>query len=264
MDRKTFLKTTLLGGLAAGIGGCTPDRKTHILTLSFDDGFRESFFKVADIYESFGLRACLNVITSGHFPDFQQVDEWIQPELMGDFDDWNALHDRGHEIMPHGWQHLNLDEQPPEEAKALIVRSLAYFEEHLEGFRAADAVFNFPFNSSGPELEQFTLTKVRGLRSHGETARNPIPDSGEPFRIGCRSMGPDNIDSWVERQVNDFLASEGGWLVLNVHGLDGEGWGPMSSSFLRGLLNRLVSVDYLEIMPAAAVLMRSAGQHSNA
>ncbi|NBC02778.1 MAG: hypothetical protein GVY20_03640 [Bacteroidetes bacterium] len=39
-------------------------------------------------------------------------------------------------------------------------------------------------------------------------------------------MGPGNIDNWVEQQVNTFLESDGGWLVLNVHGLDDEGWGP--------------------------------------
>lgn len=70
-------------------------------------------------------------------------------------------------------------------------------------------------------------------------------------------MGPDNIDNWVEQQVNDFLESEGGWLVLNVHGLDDEGWGPMSTSFLRSLISRLVTVEKLEILPAGEVLKRS-------
>lgn len=258
MNRKTFLKTTLLGSLAAGLGSCVQPSKTHILTLSFDDGFRKSFYKIADIYEEFGLKACLNVIASGHLPNFQQVDDWILPELMGDFDDWNKLQERGHKINMHSWKHTNLDQQPLEKAQELIIRCLDYFEEHLEGFKASNGVFNFPFNASGPELEKFTLSKVRALRSHGETAQNPIPTTPDPFRIGCSSMGPENIDSWVEQQVNGFLKTDGGWFVLNVHGLDDEGWGPMSTSFLRNLLKRLVQVDKLEILPAVEVLKRTA------
>lgn len=257
MKRRSFLKTSLLGTIGLGFGNSSQPEKTHILTLSFDDGFKKSFYKIADIYEEHGLSACLNIIASGHLPSFQKVDEWILPELMGNFEDWNALQERGHEIMPHSWQHLNLANQPLDEAKELIVQCLDYFEEHLDGFDASEAVFNFPFNSSTPELEEFTLTKVGALRSSGETALNPIPSSPEPFRIGCRSMGPDNIDNWVEQQVNDFLESEGGWLVLNVHGLDDEGWGPMSTSFLRSLISRLVTVEKLEILPAGEVLKRS-------
>ena len=77
------------------------------------------------------------------------------------------------------------------------------------------------------------------------------------FRQGCRSKGPNNIDSWVEEQVNEFLASSGGWLILNLHGLDNEGWGPISTSFLSDLLRRLVRIKTLEIAPTGVVLKRS-------
>lgn len=257
MKRRSFIKTSLLGSLVIALGACTQSQKTHILTLSFDDGFKKSFYKIADIYEEHGLSACLNIIASGHLPTFQKVGNWILPELMGDFDDWNALQERGHEIMPHSWQHLNLANQPAEEAKELIVRCLDYFEQHLDGFDASEAVFNYPFNSSTPDLEQFTLTKVRALRSNGETALNPIPNSARPFRIGCQSMGPDNIDRWVEKQVNDFLETDGGWLVLNIHGLDDEGWGPMSTDYLENLIARLVQFEFLDILPAGEVLKRT-------
>ncbi|RQH13006.1 hypothetical protein D5R40_34665, partial [Okeania hirsuta] len=67
---------------------------------------------------------------------------------------------------------------------------------------------------------------------------------------------PKNIDSWVKKQVNRFLKSDGGWLILNVHGLDDEGWGPMSTTFLRKLLKRLTKVETLEILPTGYVLNR--------
>jgi hypothetical protein len=158
--------------------------------------------------------------------------------------------------MPHSWDHKNLAEQPLEAAKENIAKCLDYFETHLEGFQARHAVYNFAYNASTPELDNFCFSKFRAVRTQGDSPINRIPASKAPVRIGCWSHGPGNCDDFVEQQINDFLASPGGWLVLNVHGLDGEGWGPLSSNYLSGLLKRLVSIDRLEIMPTGQVLER--------
>lgn len=260
MNRRSFAKNTLLGGLAV-YSKLWPwsEGKTHILTLSFDDGFENSFQHIADIYEGFGLKACLNIIASGHLKRFKQVDDWILPELMGDFELWNKLAQRGHELMPHSWKHLNLANQSSGKAERLISKCLDYFEENLEGYDPKHAVFNFPFNSSNPKLEAFTMGKVRAIRSRGRSPINPIPSSSEAVRLACATNGPSNNDAWVEKMVQDFLAQkEGGWMILNLHGLDTEGWGPISKNYLEGLLKKLVNIDYLEIMPVGEVLKRSA------
>jgi peptidoglycan/xylan/chitin deacetylase (PgdA/CDA1 family) len=248
-----------LAGLGLGLGSFTGRGKSHILTLSFDDGFKKSFYKIADIHSEYGLKACLNVIASGHLPEFKGVGKWVLPELMGNFDDWNALKRRGHEIMPHTWDHLNLTEIPLEEAKANIDKCLAYFAQHLEGYKANEAVYNFAFNASTPELDEFTLTRVHSLRTGGwlvlkDSRVNRIPITLKPVALGCWSHGPELSDNYVEEEVNKFLAGSGGWLIFNLHGLDEEGWGPVSTSYLDGLLKRLVGIDYLDILPTGEVL----------
>jgi hypothetical protein len=90
MKRRQFVKTSILGSLLIGLGNFPKKEKSHILTLSFDDGFKDSFYRTADIYEAHGLKACLNVIASGHMPSFQPPDKYITDE-RGDFKDWNAL-----------------------------------------------------------------------------------------------------------------------------------------------------------------------------
>jgi len=256
MKRRHFVKTSILGSFAVGLGNFSIKGKTHILTLSFDDGFKDSFYKTAGIYEAHGLKACLNVIASGHLPSFQSPDKYITDE-RGDFTDWNALKKRGHEIMPHTWDHTNLTKIPFEKATEDIDKCLRYFEENLTGFKTSDAVYNFAFNASTPELEQYALSKVRAVRTQGDSAINPIPALSVPVRLGCWSYGPDNADNWVEKQVNEFLAGTGGWLILNLHGLDKEGWGPITSKYLNDLLKRLVKIEYLDILPAGEVLKRS-------
>jgi peptidoglycan/xylan/chitin deacetylase (PgdA/CDA1 family) len=253
MERRSFIKTTVLGSMAARFVDISPTSKTHILTLSFDDGFKKSFHQTADIFERYNLRACLNIIATGHLTNFHEPNNYHK-DARGDFNDWNALQKRGHEIMPHSWDHSHIAQMPLEQAKEDILKCLQYFEENLEGFNASKAVYNFAYNESTKELDQFVLTRARAVRTQGDTAINPIPVFSTPVRLGCWSYGPDNADKWVEQQVNDFIAGEGGWLILNLHGLDEEGWGPVSSKYLDELLKRLVKIEFLSILPAGIVL----------
>jgi hypothetical protein len=65
---------------------------------------------------------------------------------------------------------------------------------------------------------------------------------------------PNNNDRWVDKQIDDFLKTDGGWLILNLHGLENEGWGPISANYLDQLLKRLVDIDKLAVLPAGAAL----------
>lgn len=264
MLRRSFLQTTALAAASLAAGACSPKLampagKTHVLTLSFDDGFRKSFYRIAEIHEEYGLKACLNVIATGHLPEFQKVDDWILPELLGDFDDWNKLSGRGHEVMPHSWKHLNLTKIPLAQAKENINKCLDYFEANLDGYSAEKAVYNYAFDASTEELDLFTLQRVRAVRTGGwllwkDQEYNALPVREKTGRLGCWTNGPDNNDVWVDEQVNEFLKSDGGWLILNLHGLDAEGWGPISSAYLDTLLKRLSKVDSLAVLPAGSAL----------
>jgi peptidoglycan/xylan/chitin deacetylase (PgdA/CDA1 family) len=263
MNRKSFLQAMTLGGFGLTAIAQVRTKKTHVVTLSFDDGLKKSFYKTAEIYESLGLRACLNVIAQGHLPKFRptvndQPDAGIVPFEKGDFSDWNALKKRGHEVMAHSFDHVNLLKIPLDEAKMSISKCADYFESHLDGFQASRSIYNFAYNASNPELEAYALTKFMAIRTQGDTPVNPLPKSGKQVRIGCWSHGPRNCDDFLEKAINDFLDSPGGWFVFNAHGLDDEGWGPMSSSYLLGLLKRLVKLDHVDVLPAGEVI------HANA
>lgn len=255
MKRRQFIKSSAAGLVLPSLGFKPSNAtKTHIISFSFDDGFKKSFLKLANIHEEYGLKACLNVIASGHMPDFKQVDDWILPELMGDFDDWNRLVIRGHEVMPHSWEHNNLAKLDPFEAKQLIAKCIVYFNENLMRFKSEQAIFNFPFNSSNDELDQYALTLVRAVRNWGDGEINPFPSKKSKRILGCRTNGPGNNDDWLDEKINNFLAAEGGWLIFNLHGLDDEGWGPISTDYFIQLLERLVLVRNLDIVPVGMAL----------
>lgn len=260
MNRRNFIESAALLSLGLGLESFIVKRKTHVLTLSFDDGFRKSFYKIADIHKAYGLKACLNVIAMGHAPGFVK-DNFIKQDLLGNFDDWNKLKEMGHEVMPHTWDHKNLTEISLEEAKLKIDQCLDYFEKNLDGYKPSESVYNFAYNASTPELDTYALQSVRAVRTGGwlvlkDSMVNLLPVSPKPLALGCWSHGPDFCDTYVEQTINTFLAGSGGWLILNLHGLDDEGWGPISTNYLDRLLKRLVKIKNLDVLPAGDVLRK--------
>jgi len=226
----------------------------HIVTLSFDDGFRKSFTKIAEIYEKYKLSACLNVIATGHRQDFQPPGEYIAGSPRGDFVLWNELKQRGHEVMPHTYRHANLQKMPFVEATDLIRRCLDVFAEHLKDFDPKKAVYNFAYNASTPKLEKWLADRVRAFRTGGQ-AINPWPHPKQ-VKLTCTSFGPGNCEKAIDREIDKLLAQKTGWLIFNTHGLDEEGWGPIRATYLDRLLDRLMNMDSVAVLPAAGALAK--------
>jgi peptidoglycan/xylan/chitin deacetylase (PgdA/CDA1 family) len=254
MTRREFNKTMMLA-TSSMMEIKKPEK--HILTFSFDDGFQKSFIKTAALFEKHKLSACFNVIAAGHLPTFVPPDKWVAAAKLGDFTLWNELKARGHELMPHSWQHLNYQRVKIEDVKDDVNRCLDYFGEHLKGFKVKEAIYNLPFNSSNAEVEAFILSNVKALRTKlpNINAENPLPNKTTRL-VSCESFGDQNMDEWLDKKINNFLQNEPTWMVINAHGLDEEGWGPISSQYLEKTLDRLVQLPNLEILPTAKVLKK--------
>jgi peptidoglycan/xylan/chitin deacetylase (PgdA/CDA1 family) len=259
MNRRNFIESATLISMGLGLESLIDKRKTHIITFSFDDGFRKSFYSIADIYEVYGLKACFNVIAMGHEKGYVD-DKYIIQSPLGNFDDWNILHSRGHEIMPHSWDHKKLTELPISEAKENFDKCFEYFEKNLNDYNPHKAIYNYAYNASNQELDEYALNHVKAVRTGGflvlkDTRYNNIASKKlKALRLGCWSFGPDLCDDKVEQEVNTFLLGKGGWLILNLHGLDNEGWGPISTSYLDRLLKKLIKIRNLDILPTGVVL----------
>ncbi len=147
-------------------------KKRHIVTLSFDDGFKKSSVKTVEIYEKYKLSACINVVASAHMKDFRPPDYPDVPRA--DFGLWNDLQARGHEIMPHGYKHANKQSLPFAESKDLILRCLDVFDKELKGFDRKQAIFNFPYNASTPELEKWLPTSIPDAQAGASLLRRVL------------------------------------------------------------------------------------------
>jgi peptidoglycan/xylan/chitin deacetylase (PgdA/CDA1 family) len=223
----------------------------YIVSLSFDDGFEKSNLKIAEIHEKFGLSACFNVLAREEV-DGEKVDDLYHHWPKGDFKLWNELQARGHEIMPHGLIHHNLANMALADAQRSITRCLEIFKEELENFQAHEAIYNFAYNASTPELEAWLPSVVKAFRTGGEGI-NPLPHKGQ-VRLTTTAHGPDNCEWHLDEQINRLLAQPSGWLIYNVHGLDDEGWGPIRAKYLQDLLDRLSGTQGVAILPVGKAL----------
>jgi len=223
----------------------------YIVSLSFDDGFEKSNLQIADIYEKFGLSACFNVLAREEV-DGEKVNDPYHNWPKGDFKLWNELQERGHEIMPHGLIHHNLANMPLADAQRSITRCLEIFAQELENFQAEQAVYNFAYNASTPEIEAWLPSLVKAFRTGGE-AINPLPHRGQ-VRLTTSAYGPENCEWHLDEYIEKLLVHPSGWLIYNVHGLDNEGWGPIRAEYLEGLIEKLSGIEGVSILPVGKAL----------
>ncbi len=214
------------------------------LTLSWDDGFRRSMLRVAEIFEKCGLRAEMNVLAAPVIP-------LAGSSAFGDFGLWNELQARGHVIQPHGVDHTNKAQIPLADAQERILRCMDIFSRKLEGFDPRQTIFAFPYNASTPQLEAWPPGVVRAFRTGHAPWINPLPGPGA---VKITTSGWEDAETWFENTLEELLALEDAWLVYNVHGLDGEGWGPLRSEFLERKLEQLLSRGDVRILPACEML----------
>ena len=169
-------------------------QKTHIITFSFDDGFRKSSERTAQIFEKHCLHACFNVTVDGVIPtEYEGVPR-------GGVKLWNELRCRKHEIMPHGMKHAKKWKLPFDEASKLIQDCLDRFAKDLPGFDPKTAVFNFPHNRATKELEEWLPRHVRAFRAtrplmkdcHSESGINPLPYPDQP-QLTCWDAPPPRL-----------------------------------------------------------------------
>jgi peptidoglycan/xylan/chitin deacetylase (PgdA/CDA1 family) len=258
-NRRVFLKSIAASTAAVplALSGCSRETKTasacpdmkgkrHIVTLSFDDGFKKSTIKTIELYEKYGLSASINVVATAHRPTFVLPNEYHK-HPAGDFKLWNELKQRGHEVMPHGYKHTNKSQIPFTQAKQLILACLDVFDKELKGFDRKQSIFVFPHNASTPKLEQWLPSQVRAFRTSGG-GLNPLPYKGQ-VKLTCSGFGPGNSEAHLDNEVKNLLAQDSGWLNYNLHGLDDEGWGPIRASYLDELLDRLMKIESVAILP---------------
>lgn len=204
--------------------------------IVFDDGFRASSIKTAEIFERAGLRAVFAVLaeTEGFAPNFP----------VGDFALWNEFQRRGHVIRPHGYRHTNLTLVPHAQAVQEIDQCLATFAEKLDGFDERKAVWQYAYNSNTRETDAYLLTRVRAVRGEGDGFLDAQTLSSRVWH--SRTFGPGDPTDDLMAHLDLCRQRRPEAFIYSLHGLDGEAWGAIPSDTLARLLDIIKADETFE------------------
>jgi peptidoglycan/xylan/chitin deacetylase (PgdA/CDA1 family) len=216
------------------------------VSFCFDDGFLSSTEKTAHLFETRDLRATFCVMAA---PDESDDPAHVDARFAG----WPLLRDlreRGHDIAPHGWAHERLETLTHDAACSSIERMFARFAAEFPGFATERTIFHTPYLSMPPPLVDWLLGRCAAVRIAQGNAGVAAKGSQ---RIDCITFGPDNVAAQAQARVGDFRSDDGEWLVLVLHGVDGEGWGSVSLPDLAALVDQCRELGF-RIRPLSDIL----------
>lgn len=225
---------------------------SRVVSLCFDDGFLATAGTVRRIFEARGLRASFCVLAAP-----QEVrDALIASRPLGDWAFWREAAAAGHEVAPHGWAHERLARTPLAKACASLDRTLEVFARELPGFEARKAVFHLAHLAAPEPVVEHLRGRVLGVRrAVGRDALNALHGRATGADIDCVTYG-EAVDERLLARLDRFVREETGWLVLVLHGVDGEGWGPVRSETLELALDRLMAAG-VRVAPTGKVLVEA-------
>lgn len=188
------------------------NNKQAAATYTFDDGYASSS-TIASIFESYGLRASFYIV-AGAVPETQ----WSM---------WRDLEAKGHEIGNHSMTHT-IDLSDPtlsdqtlnteiNDAQTLIAQKLGTkpmtfaFPWHAYSDRSLNVALQHHFAVRKPDIGESTYHFVFFDQDHSVDEAHALADANA--------------------QLADTVAV-GGWFVAAGHGIDGDGWSPITSNFL--------------------------------
>ncbi len=224
-------------------------RTRRAVSFCFDDGFRRSAQAIHDVFSRRQLAACFAVLAR---PD-EALDPYVRGARLGDWAFWRDMVSAGHEVASHGLLHERYDDLGLRETQTSVDQALAIMEAELPGFERARSLFHLPYLSAPPAVVDWLGTQCLGVRAAGAGhGLNRWADLRPGGRVDCLCHGPDGVADALRSRIREFAAEEG-WLVLVLHGVDGEGWGPVDRRDLEDLLDEAAATG-AEIGPPNRLL----------
>jgi peptidoglycan/xylan/chitin deacetylase (PgdA/CDA1 family) len=191
--------------------------KQAAASYTFDDGYSSSA-RIAAIFENKGLRATFYLVASA--------------VADADWAFWRGLAAKGHEIGNHSMTHQIVMSDPVLTNQVLdteINASQRVIEQRLG---RKPLTFAFPWHQYSDRA------MAVAMQNHFSVRKLDIDDSTYRFAYFDQEHGRTQAESLqlVNRQLAEAVTL-GGWFVAGGHGVDGDGWSPVTSQFLIDHLN---------------------------
>jgi peptidoglycan/xylan/chitin deacetylase (PgdA/CDA1 family) len=177
--------------------------KRPLLSYTFDDGWESAYQNGRKLLDQTGAKATFYLNPSSiDTPEFMTTEQVAE------------LHDRGHELASHGYEHRNLTTLNSSAIDYQFKRADDYFRQ-VFGMNSVN--FAAPFGSVDPQLTFYAqkyYTSARGTQDGINTKQ-----SFDPYNLRVLYMGRDTRIERLKEALAQAQASNG-WLILVYHRID--------------------------------------------
>lgn len=228
----------------------------RLLSFTFDDGLKHGADVACEILAAHRLNATFYVVTGWVQPIRAAVKEpWNVGRSHGDWAFWRKVRDAGHEVGSHTFSHVNMGGKKALLMPWIVRRELEESQRDLvREVPQARYTISMPWNVATPRSERHVHSLYSACRLGGSTISYNRLDRLEPRRLQSWAPGPDVTLDAYERVI-DAMPNDG-WLILQFHSFDTEGWAPLSQDTFTGLCRIVSGVPGLDVLTVSEAVSR--------
>ena len=230
---------------------------SRFVSITFDDGLINGARKAVEILSRFNLFATFYLVTGWVRPreiPFTR-DRWNRGLDHGSWHDWREIMNRGHDIGSHTVTHLNAGGRIASWLPPVLRWEFSHSHQRLRrNLGVAPLSISMPWNASTLTYEYVLRRLYRACRVGSRIPRSN--DLGQIDWYSLSSWAPDSDVSVAELVSHVRATPPGHWLILQLHGFDGEGYMPVSSGKFREAVQRFAELDNLEHVTVAEMVRR--------
>ncbi|UDY24922.1 polysaccharide deacetylase family protein [Nocardioides sp. Kera G14] len=184
-----------------------------ILSITFDDVIASACVNGAAVLAKHGVKATWYV--AGGLTDRAEAGKPTHS-----LDQLRALHADGHELACHGWSHQRCTALSSDELESELVRSRDLLSTVVGHPVDGPLDFAYPLGDQGLRTRAVIARQRRSQRVTGGGMHRGRADLGRlgSFRLYGRT---DTRIEW-EPFLRELAATDGGWGIVNTHGVDGD------------------------------------------
>lgn len=228
----------------------------RLLSITFDDGLRHAAEVACELLEPHRMPATFYVVTGWVEPMRAAVREPCNVgRSHGDWRLWRQVHGSGHEVGSHTFSHVNAGGKKamlmPWSIGSEIEQSFADLQREVP---QSSYTISMPWNAATARSERHVRRRFSGCRLGARLAYNDL-DNMNRFRLESWAPSPTTSDADLERAVTAI--PENGWLILQFHSFDDEGWEPVTRARFSRLCEIATQIEGLAVRTVADVLGRT-------
>ncbi|MHA1492352.1 MAG: polysaccharide deacetylase family protein [Promethearchaeota archaeon] len=198
-----------------------PIFENGLITFTFDDNAISHYTKIFPLMKNYGYKG-----VEAYCHSFSGMTEAQMKEMQ----------ELGWDICVHGWEHLPQNRYTEAEIEQDALRMASCLKSNgFDGYRY--------YVAPGGYLVYEELMKEYFIFSRRVGGKSTFPP--ENSIIGCSSIKSETTLNETIDWINDTM-ERGEWLILLVHGLDGNGYEPWTSDNFSALLSYINEKDLPE------------------